>query len=167
LIAENIAHGREWYEGFCQLMRSKQLSTAIGYERKGLKTMVDEVQWSHESDRKLVEAVHIAIRNRYGALAARAREKGEAIRFDREFGRMRTGLMRAKNAQTLRAELADLFVRGGINSVLQQDWQRVLTLFAGKDWQRARDLALLALASYTGKGAEEIESAEQTYDGEE
>ena len=122
--------------------------------------MTEEAPWPFEADKQFVEAVHAAIRNRYGALAAHAKKQGEAIRFDREFERMRTGLMRAKNAQTLRAELADLFARGGLNRTLQQQWQDLLPLFVGPDWQRARDLALLALASYTGKGAEEIEPTE-------
>ena len=71
---------------------------------------------SYQPDKLFVDAVHVAIRNRYGALAAQASKKGEKIPFDRKFTRMRTGLMRAKNAQTLRAELADLFARGGLNS---------------------------------------------------
>ena len=43
----------------------------------------------------------------------------------------------------------------------------ILPLFTGDDWQRARDLALLALASYTGKGAEEIEAQEKNDEEEE
>ena len=66
--------------------------------------------------------------------------------------------MRAKNSQTLRAELANMFARGKINKTLQGNWAELLPLFTGPDWQRARDLALLALASYTGKGAGSIES---------
>ena len=107
-----------------------------------------------------MEAVHDAVRSRYGAIAARAKEKGEKIPFDREFTRMRTGLMRVKNTSTLRAELADLFARGGINRTLQTEWREILPLFTGADWQRARDLALLALASYTGRGAEDLASTE-------
>ncbi len=103
--------------------------------------------------------MHKALRNRYGALAAQAKQKGEVIRFDREFERIRSSFMRAKNAQTLRAELADLFARGGVNRVLQDRWADLLPLFTGPDWQRARDLSLLALASYAGQGAEAIEDA--------
>jgi len=120
--------------------------------------MVEETAWEYDADKKFVSAVHSAIRNRYGALAAQATKRGEVIPFDREFERMRTGLMRVKNARTLRAELADLFARGGLNRTLQESWQQILPLFSGPDWQRARDLALLALASYTGKGTEDIET---------
>jgi len=160
LVADNIASGRDWFTDFSSLMSSKKRSAQISFERKGLKEMADKVQWDCEADKRFVEAVHDAVRNRYGALAARAKERGEAPRFDREVERMRSALMRAKNTRTLRAEIADLFARGGVNKTLQAEWQHILHVFTGPDWQRARDLALLALASYSGKGAAALEAAE-------
>ncbi len=158
LVADNIAAGRDWFHGFTHLMSSQKQARLVSYEKGGLKKMVEETAWEYDADKKFVSAVHSAIRNRYGALAAQATKRGEVIPFDREFERMRTGLMRVKNARTLRAELADLFARGGLNRTLQESWQQILPLFSGPDWQRARDLALLALASYTGKGTEDIET---------
>jgi len=157
LIADNIAAGVDWYRGFYKLMRTQQIARLVSFERKGLHQMVEKASWSDESDKLLVEAVHKALRNRYGALAARAKKKGESAQFGREFERIRTSLMRAKNAQTLRAELADIFARGNINKTLQENWTKILPLFTGPDWQRARDLALLALVSYSGAGLTEIE----------
>jgi CRISPR-associated protein Cas8a1/Csx13 len=148
-------------------MQSKQQAKIISYERGGLKNMADSIPWPNETDRKFVEAVHDAIRSRYGALASRAKESGETIRFDREYERMRTGLMRAKNSETLRAELSDLFARGGSNKSLRQHWKELLPLFTGVDWQRARDLALFALASYAGKGVEQIETQAENAENEE
>lgn len=158
LIADNIALNRDWHEGFYRLMCSKQLARIVSFERRGLSEMVENVMWSYESDKLFVESIHRALRNRYGALASRAKQKGEPARFDREFERIRSSLMRAKNGQTLRAELADIFARGGINRSLQEHWPDLLPLFTGPGWQKARDLALLALASYSGQGIEEIES---------
>lgn len=158
LFAENIAGGRDWFKGFHRLMISKRLAYLVSYEKGGLKKMIDLMEWSHEADKLLVEAVHTALRNRYGMLAQRAREKGETVNFGREFERIRASLARTKTAQTMRAELADLFARGGLNKTLQQSWAEMLPLFTGHDWQRARDLALLGLASYTGKGAEMIDA---------
>ena len=159
LVAENIATNRDWFSGFYTLMQSKQQAKIISFERGGLKSMAESesIRWPFETDKQFVEAVHDAIRSRYGALASRAKMSGETIRFDREYERMRTGLMRAKNSETLRAELSDLFARGGSNKALRQHWKDLLPLFSGADWQRARDLALFALASYAGKGVEQIE----------
>jgi len=52
--------------------------------------------------------------------------------------------------------------RAGINPVLQNEWQQLLPLIAGDRWQLARDLALLALASYTGTGAEDATQSNAT-----
>lgn len=160
LIAENIATGRPWFSDFWKLMCSGKLAKNLSFERKGLSEMVDKASWPKEEDKLFVEAVHNALRNRYGALSGRAKARNEAPQFKREFERIRTSLMRTKNRETLRAEIADLFARGGVNKVLQSNWDKVLGLFAGDDWQRARDLALLGLASYAGKGVKEIEEGE-------
>jgi CRISPR-associated protein Cas8a1/Csx13 len=157
LVAENIATNRDWFSGFYTLMQSKQQAKLISFERGGLKSMAESIPWPFETDKQFVEAVHDAIRSRYGALASRAKASGETIQFAREYERMRTGLMRAKNLETLRAELSDFFARGGSNKTLRQHWKDLLPLFSGEDWQRARDLALFALASYAGKGVEQIE----------
>jgi CRISPR-associated protein Cas8a1/Csx13 len=149
-------------------MLSKKIARATRFDRRGLHEMIEseETIWPDSAEKLFVEAIHNALRNRYGALAARASAKGEKIPFDREFERIRTSLMRAKNSQTMRAELADLFVRGGINKSLQQNWPQLLDLFSGKDWQKARDLALLALASYAGKGADETITDDNEEDDE-
>jgi len=167
LIAENIATNKGWFLGFHSLMQSKQLAKIVSFERGGLKNMAESIPWPNETDKQFVEAVHDAIRSRYGALASRAKESGETIRFDREYERMRTGLMRAKNSETLRAELSDFFARGGSNKTLRQHWKDLLPLFSGADWQRARDLALFALASYAGKGVEQIETQANNAENEE
>jgi CRISPR-associated protein Cas8a1/Csx13 len=167
LISDNIATNRDWFRGFSELMMSQNQAKIISYERGGLMEMTDAAQWPYETDKKFVEAIHNAIRNRYGALASRATQSGEPIRFDREYERMRTGLMRAKNPQTLRAELSDFFARGGSNKTLRESWKDLLPLFTGSEWQRAKDLALFALASYSGKGHEQIETVEANNTEEE
>lgn len=166
-IAENLAQGREWFRGFSELMISKKRTKLVMFEKGGLNAMTEGKAGNKRADHVFVEAVHDAMRNRYGALAAQAKKRGERIPFDREFERMRVGLMRAKNAQTLRAEIADMFARGGLNKTLKREWPEILPLLTAEDWQRTRDLALLALASYSGKGAEEIEKAETDLADEE
>jgi CRISPR-associated protein Cas8a1/Csx13 len=47
-----------------------------------------------------------------------------------------------------------LFSRGGINKVLRDAWRQVLPMIDSQRWQLARDLALLALASYSGRAEE-------------
>ena len=156
VIAENATLGAPFYKGFSQFGQGKKLFAKVLYERKELNAMLGEMRDTYKAECSFVEAIHVAIRNRLGKMAAEAAHRGETPRFDREFERLRTNLMRAKNAQTMRAEIADLFARGGINSGLQKNWEMVLTIMNGREWQMARDLALLGLASYVGRGAQEI-----------
>jgi hypothetical protein len=41
--------------------------------------------------------------------------------------------------------------------VLKEAWPQVLPMLTNEKWQLTRDLALLALASYQGKGQEDID----------
>lgn len=166
LIADNLAQGKDWLSGFYKLMLSKERAKIINnYEREGLNKMIRENVWTSEADKQFVKAIHVAIRNRYGALADKSKF-GEKPNFEREFERMRTGLVRSKNVQTLRFELADIFTRGGRNFELRANWQELLPLFAGRDWQRARDLALFALASYPYSKQEDDESTQNQHQKE-
>lgn len=168
LAAENIAAGREWFRGFSEMTASKPLGTQAAREKGGLNEMVNDRQaWEDPLAQRFIEAMHEAIRSRYGALAAQATQRGERIPFDREYERMRVGLGRVKNAATLRAELTDLFARSGLNRPLQEHWRELLPIINGNDWQRARDLALLALVSYSGKGSEELAADEPQQEVEE
>jgi CRISPR-associated protein Cas8a1/Csx13 len=157
LAANNIASGQEWFRGLSGMMASRKQGINTAHEKGGLNAMIrDKDSWDDPLAQRFVEAMHEAIRSRYGALAAQATQRGERIPFDREYERMRTGLGRVKNAATLRAEITDLFARSGLNRTLQHHWQELLPLINGNDWQRSRDLALLALVSYTGKGSEQL-----------
>ncbi|PKN22070.1 MAG: CRISPR-associated protein Cas8a1/Csx13 [Deltaproteobacteria bacterium HGW-Deltaproteobacteria-22] len=167
LFANNLALGQPWYQDFQKLMASKTVAQKARYGFQGLdgkggfEEMIEHATFIEPVHKLFIQAMHEAIRRRYGALAARSAEKGERIPFDREFERMRTGLARAKNQQTLRAEIADLFSRSGTNSVLQAGWHDLLPLLEGRDWQMVRDLALIALASYGGKEAVVTEVGEE------
>jgi hypothetical protein len=52
----------------------------------------------------------------------------------------------------VRFALADLWSRAGTVKELQSGWQAVVSLLQDDNWQAARDLALVALASYEGRG---------------
>jgi CRISPR-associated protein Cas8a1/Csx13 len=82
-------------------------------------------------------------------LSKEARRK----RLDKEQERWRMALAGAKTQAQLRAALADLWSRAGHNKVLKESWPEVIVLLKPSRWQEARDLSLIALASYKGKGA--------------
>lgn len=170
LIAENLARGRPWYADFGRLMTktnpatNKPFRQYLSFERKGLNTMIsDRTMWDHDGEPLVVKAVHEAIRQSLGRI--REETDGEQVeaqgrkppsqatknRWDRFREKLRLDLAGAKTHSQLRFALADLFSRGGSNSVLRNGWESVLPVIRN-DWQLARDLSLLALASYGRKG---------------
>ena len=166
-IAENLASGHPWYAGFTRLMTAKDESTkppkpirdALKFERGGLHTMAQEIQWNHPGEEVIVRAVHEAMRCRYGRIAAENAQNQAAMkkRMTREYERQRLAFVGAKTADALRHALADLWSRAGSNGVLREAWPQVLPLLSNTKWQLTRDLALLALASYQGKEQENID----------
>jgi CRISPR-associated protein Cas8a1/Csx13 len=163
LIAENLALARPWYSGFTRLMTGinpatdKPYRTQLSFERKGLHEMInDPKMWDADGEKLVVQAVHEAMRMRYGQIAAenKGNRVGMEKRMERFRERLRLSLAGAKLEADVRFALMDLFSRGGNNSVLRAGWTTVLPVVRS-NWQLARDLGLLALASYAGKGETE------------
>lgn len=166
-VAENLARGRRWFRGFAtattggkrprfiHYFRSrdgKNLGALYPEERKGLTTMLQHLD---DSEAVLVRAVHVALRQRFGAIAEECRELPAATRnnrFDNERERWRHAFAGSKTPQQIRAALADLWSRAGSNAELRARWPEVLPLLRADNWETARDLALVALASYQGAG---------------
>lgn len=103
-----------------------------------------------EAERMLVESVHVALRQRFGAIADENKGNPVAMRnrMNGERERWRLAFAGAKTADQVRGTLADLWSRAGPNRALQAHWKDVLPLLRAEHWRAARDLALVALASY-------------------
>jgi CRISPR-associated protein Cas8a1/Csx13 len=154
LIADNLARGYAWYSGLSDKVSSGELFKTLTYEREGLHNMVQNALWDSDSERLFVQACHEALKNTYGKIAGYAKEKDEIPNFDRENERIRTGLGRCKNAETFRQFITDFWSRAGQLPTLQKHWNELLPLTTGQQsWKVAKDLTLLALASYKGTGS--------------
>jgi CRISPR-associated protein Cas8a1/Csx13 len=172
LIARNLTEGRAWYAGFAAFVERedtpgrgksarKLWEHVVRYERGGLNTMVTQAPLAEERERTFIRACHEAWRRRMGQLGDRARREEasftELVR--REFERLRVGFARCKNAATLRETVTDFWARaGGPLPDLQTGWQEILPLLDEQNWRKAKDLALLALASYQPASPEEAEA---------
>jgi CRISPR-associated protein Cas8a1/Csx13 len=165
LIAENLALGRPWYAGFLRLMlkinpaTDKPYRNQLPFERKGLHDMIsDSTMWDSDGEKLVVQAVHEAIRQSLGRIreetdgkTSKTISQATKNRWERFREKLRLELAGAKTPGHVRFTLMDLFSRGGANPVLQGQWQKIIPIIQS-DWQLARDLGLLALASYAGKG---------------
>jgi CRISPR-associated protein Cas8a1/Csx13 len=172
--AENLANGRRWFSSFATattsekqprfLHRYRTIKDKLGAlrieDKKGLIEMTNRLD---EAEAHLVRAVHVALRQRFGAIADET--KGMAAqtrknRFQGERDKWRLAFAGAKTHEQIRGALADLWARAGSNVELKTHWEELLPLLRAERWQTARDLALVALASYHGGGPREEDDAE-------
>jgi CRISPR-associated protein Cas8a1/Csx13 len=165
LVADNLAAGNAWYVGFSRLMtavneRGAPLRESLSFEAKGLSKMISDIEWDTSAEELMVEAVHLAIGFNLGRIRKETEgEKSGSLslatkkRWDRFKERLRLSLAGAKTADQCREAVCSLFGKSGANAALQRRWRVLLPLLTDpKQWQKARDLALLGLASYAGRG---------------
>ena len=168
-VAENIAGGRRWFESFATArpdgdralhqFRSGSNKGALKIrERDGLDVMIESLE---EAEKILIRSIHIAVRQRFGAIAEEAdNPAARNKRWENERERWRLAFAQAKTHEQVRSALADLWSRAGSNAELRDNWEKVLPLLRAGEWQAARDLALIALASYRGSGRDtEVEGS--------
>ena len=161
LVAQNISTGRPWYQGFADLIADKDRRKHVfSYEKGGLTNMMkDPTVLSEEPERLFVLACQEALRRHMG----RKHSRPGGADWETEFEKVRVNIARCKNAATLRATITDFWSRGGTLHkggktllVAGDDWwQQVLPLFDERNWRKAKDLALLALASYPSSKEQE------------
>ncbi|UZQ55105.1 type I-MYXAN CRISPR-associated Cas8a1/Cmx1 [Trichothermofontia sichuanensis B231] len=173
-IAENLAHQRAWYAGLADVITSHEMFTKLTYERGGLYEMVKKARYDdddavNQRDRLFVEACHEAIKYTYGKIKSNTKPGDDLnARFDRATTRMRSELTRCKSAEAFRGFITDFWARAGRLPTLQHHWQELMALINdAKEWRKARDLALLALASYKKGESLQGEEEDSTFDQED
>ncbi|BCL39687.1 type I-MYXAN CRISPR-associated Cas8a1/Cmx1 [Nostoc sp. MS1] len=161
LIAENLARNQPWYSSISDKVNSNELFKQLTYERGGLYQVIQKVK-SDEREKLFVKACHEAIKFTYGQISEQANRRREVPNFERETVRIRTGLGRCKNSDTFREFITDFWSRAGKIPTLQEHWEELMEFVMNeKNWKKSRDLALLALASYKGKGTTNDTDEEQ------
>lgn len=161
-IADNLARGRLWFEGFArwlQIMRQqdskksrKQHWEKIQREREGIRMMVNDKEgWKQQGmpagARSLVLAVRDALQSLYKTI--------ETDRKEREYDKWRIAFSGAKTAERFRYTLTNMFSRARFVPALHNHWWDIVELMAC-NWELARDLALVGLACEAGKKDETV-----------
>jgi CRISPR-associated protein Cas8a1/Csx13 len=161
LVADNLARGQRWYHDFARLCRDRDTADRLQYERKGLQAMAENSQLTDDDETRFIGALHRAIfmargkiyRDTMGAEAAqnkRAANPAVKNRWNNFMERVRLDLIGAKTSAQVQSKINELLARTGIVPDLrdEQSLRLVKNLLFGRDWQRVRNLALFALASY-------------------
>ena len=168
LIADNLANGRPWFHDFAYFFTrndpatGKPLRSRLFFEKEGLSKMVNSDVWDDKGQQALVAGVHYALFCQFGKISSEfgANKGGMQNKFQKEFEKWRIQFVSSKTADQFRFAVCDLMSRARGNTEIQENWQQVLPLLSDSSWQHGRDLALLALASYKGKGDKEAVDAQ-------
>jgi CRISPR-associated protein Cas8a1/Csx13 len=150
IITDNLVKDVSWWSDFWTIFNQDtlgDLSPQLFYNREGLRSMI-ETDEEREIYKSFIRACHEALRKTYGKIYGRAKE-GEVPRFEREYERIRGELGRCYDQQSFNDFLSDFLSRAGLNSALYDQWESILPLLTGQvSWEKARNLVLIALASY-------------------
>ena len=149
LVTENLARGFPWWHSFNNAVRSKELFKFVSYEKQGLHQMVKNALWDEQAQILFVKACHQAVYQIRGKLSSQQTEN-IYVRYERENERIRSGLIRCQNSEDFRHFMtANFWSKAGNISILADYWEELMPLTTKpSSWKLARDLALLALASY-------------------
>jgi CRISPR-associated protein Cas8a1/Csx13 len=168
LIAQNLSEGKHWWQGFAQFVAdADRRDHVFAYEKEGLAMMVQDTKAFPEgAERTFVAACHEAWRRRMAQIGEKSKRQGSSFRDEvrREFEKLRVTFARCKNLASLREAITDFWARGGgpLKALQHEGWQGVMTLLNERDWRKAKDLVLLALASYRPQTKSEAEVLEAT-----
>jgi CRISPR-associated protein Cas8a1/Csx13 len=188
-IADNLVARRAWYNDLCiplqwdfdRLERQRKAAPGtsieriwfqnLSYQRRKLMELIQETEmWDDDFERRFVEAFWSTLASLY-AQEAKAVERGGSRRFEERLDDLnediRRSLMRAKTRVLLRGFLAELFAKSGRQPAVVQNGAGIWNLMDHPyDWKKARDLALLALATYQSKDKRERSTTQNTEEGE-
>jgi CRISPR-associated protein Cas8a1/Csx13 len=177
-IADNLVAGRPWYNDlfiplewdFDRLERQRKAAPGtsierlwfqnLSYQRRKLMELIKESEmWDDDFERNFAEAIWSTLASLY-AQEAKAVERGGSRRVEERLDDLnediRRSLMRAKTRLLLRGFLAELFAKSGRQPAVVQNRVGIWNLIDHPyDWKKARDLALLALATYQSKDKRE------------
>lgn len=161
LVADNLSRGRPWYDGFASLMADREKRRSLIYETGGLQAMADEPELLDDNEMKFVYSFHRAIHmargkiyaDTMGAQAAKQEKPANQStknRWNRLMERIRLDLVGAKTQSQTQSAITEVLARTGTVKELRDDdaLHKVKRMVFSDDWQRARNQALFAVASY-------------------
>ncbi len=150
-IANNLALGLPWHEGFAHRFKTPESRLKLSYERKGINTMVQNTQmYDNENQQMIIHAVHEAILSLRGDIRVVYQDRPtlKYKKFDDESEKWSRAIAGCMTLSQFRKTITDLFRRGGPNPELQKNWELLLPMLNPDRWEESRDLALIGFCSY-------------------
>ena len=156
-LCDNLITGKPWYSGFYEFQKQNEL-----YERKGLVSMS---QYLDSLEQTFFDAVQGAFSSFLREQIMQAQNQGRKLDYPQVTNKVINRLQRPSTQQDFAKTTVDFLSRYRSKSTRGVGAEIYQWLHKDNQWKQARDLALLAIASYTGKSKDEkLEVPEEVLD---
>lgn len=153
-IAENLIAHRAWHAGFFEFRKANKL-----YERKGLVKMTDHLT---QNERVLFDALQGSFRIFLRGQHEQATKQKRNIDYEQVTNKFIYRLQRPSTQAEFAAALVDILSQYRSKAAKGHGAEIFGWLHREPKWKQARDLALLAVATYQGKGKTDGEEPMET-----
>jgi CRISPR-associated protein Cas8a1/Csx13 len=143
-LCDNLITGKPWYSGFYEFYKQNEL-----YERKGLVSMS---QYLDSLEQTFFDAVQGAFSSYLREQILQAQKQGRKLDYPQVTDKVINRLQRPSTQQDFAKTTVDFLSRHRSKATRGVGAEIYQWLHKDNNWKQARDLALLAIASYTGKG---------------
>lgn len=145
-IADNLITGKVWYSGFYDFLKRNEL-----YERKGLVKMT---QYLEPLEQTFFDAVQGAFSAYLRGQILQAQKQGRPLDYGQVTDKVIYRLQRPNTQAEFAKAMVDFLSRHRSGAARGVGAELYHWLHRGNNWKPARDLALLAITTYTAKDKE-------------
>ena len=163
LIAENLIARKPWYSGFSTMMAKtnpasgKLFRDQVMFEVQGLHQLISDPEfWDRAEERILVETIQNAVSRLLSGKRAgmsNSARRSTPSSWEWAYEKIRGNLTRTQCQSQLQSLLGKLFDQSRTKIMSLTEYNQCLA-FIYEDWQRCRDLSLLALVCFRGRVSE-------------
>jgi CRISPR-associated protein Cas8a1/Csx13 len=151
-ICDNLVADKPWYGGFFEFRKQNDF-----LERKGLVTMTE---YLNENERVLFDAVQGAFSAYLRGQHVQATKQGRKIDYGQVTDKVVYRLQRPSTQQEFATALVDFLSQFRSKAMRAAGPQIYSWIHREANWRSARDLALLAVATYTSKKGDALDGAD-------
>jgi CRISPR-associated protein Cas8a1/Csx13 len=151
-ICDNLVVGKPWFSGFFEFRKQNDF-----LERKGLITMTEYLS---ENEQVLFDAVQGAFSAYLRGQHVQATKQGRKIDYGQVTDKVVYRLQRPSTQQEFATALVDFLSQFRSKAMRAAGPQIYAWIHREANWRSARDLALLAVATYTSKKGDALDGAE-------
>jgi CRISPR-associated protein Cas8a1/Csx13 len=148
-ISNNLIVNKAWYSGFFEFRKA---TTIYPEDRRGLVVMTEHL---NEDERVLFDAVQGAFSLYLRNQIQQAQKQGRLLDYGQVTDKVIYRLQRPSTQQEFATALVDFLSQFRSKAARSSGAQIFWWLHQEANWRKARDLTLLAIATYKGKSKEE------------